>query len=67
MCRLRVWCLLLCVCDCNVPVPPAGGDLRQVGPALRGSVPAPGGAELPSHRHPQGHGPGGEVGVGSIS
>ena len=44
-----------------VPAPPAGGDLRQVGAALRGTVPAPGGTELPRHRHPPRHGPGGEV------
>lgn len=39
-----------------------GGDLREVCAALCGSVSAAGGAELPCNRHPQGHGPGGEVG-----
>lgn len=38
-----------------------GGDICEVGAALHGLGPAPRGAELPSHCHPQGHGPGGAV------
>ena len=38
-----------------------GGDICEVGAALHGLGPAPCGAELPSHCHPQGHGPGGAV------
>ena len=38
-----------------------GGDLRQVGPTMRGPRPAADRAELPRHRHPQGNEPGGEA------
>ena len=38
-----------------------GGDLRQVGPTMRGPRPAADRAELPRHRHPQGNEPGGET------
>ena len=44
----------------------AGGDLCEVGPALRGAVPTAGGAELPCYRHPQGHGSGREVSAGIV-
>ena len=33
-------------------LPPQGGDLREVCPAVRGSGPATHRAELPGHRHP---------------
>ena len=39
----------------------AGGDLCEVRAALHCPGPAPGGAELPSHRHPPWDAPGGEV------
>ena len=38
-----------------------GGDLRQVCAAVRGPGAAADWAELPSHRNPQGHEPGGEA------
>lgn len=43
------------------PPCPAGGHLREVCAALHGPGAAPGGAELPGHRHPPGHGAGGAV------
>ena len=42
-------------------ISPQGGDLRQVGPTMRGPRPVVDRAELPRHRHPQGNEPGGET------
>lgn len=46
---------------------PVGGDLCQVHPALHGSVPAPGGTELPGHFHSQRNGPGRKVSFSAAS